>query len=42
MTIDLSNDWSLGNDDYCETCGSSFNQVVFEDWEEGEYQLICV
>lgn len=37
---DLSRDWSLGDDDDCETCGSSYNQVIFNDWEDnGEYGL---
>lgn len=28
--------WSLGDDDYCDTCGSSYNEVSFSDWGDGE------
>lgn len=28
-------EWSLGNDDYCETCGSSWNMAEFDpDWHD--------
>lgn len=28
-------DWSLGNDDYCDTCGSSWNMAEFDpDWHD--------
>lgn len=40
MTIDLSMEWSLGDNSDCETCGYSYNQVVFQDWQDnGQYQL---
>lgn len=30
--------WSLGDDDYCETCGSSYNEVRFQQYYE-DYSL---
>ena len=37
----LSNTWQLDEGDDCETCGFSFNEVIFNDWEdEGEYTLV--
>jgi hypothetical protein len=39
--VDLSRTWSLGDDDECEVCGSSYNEVIFNDWEDdGEYTLL--
>jgi hypothetical protein len=33
--------WSLGDDDYCDTCGHSWNKVGLELWDEerGIWQL---
>lgn len=25
--------WMLGDDDYCETCGTSYNEAVLELWD---------
>ena len=40
-------EWSLGNDDYCDTCGSSWNMAEFDPhwhddyaWEFG-YRVGC-
>jgi hypothetical protein len=39
MDNSLSQSWTLGSDQDCETCGMSWNEVIFDDWEDGEYQL---
>jgi hypothetical protein len=37
---DLSREWSLGDNSDCETCGYTYNEVVFQDWkDDGQYQL---
>jgi hypothetical protein len=35
----LSRYWSLGDDDDCETCGMSYNEIDFSDYEDGEYKI---
>jgi len=41
IVVDYSRTWSLGDDDDCETCGYSYNEVIFNDWEDdGEYSLL--
>lgn len=35
----ISQEWYLGDDDDCENCGYSNNQLVFEETEDGGYQL---
>ncbi len=41
IVVDLSNTWQLDDGDDCETCGFSYNQVIFNAWEDdGEYTLL--